>query len=169
MVPEKMETLAQAFIRAAGADEEAMLMKPGAAGLHVLLANTYFPVDFEELQELYDKETFTGDTSFTWENFTVFATKLGWEAELEEKKHADATFVCIVDERMERLQFPLMLPDEMIVPLEPEEAEDIIGIGKVLNASVVQGAVVREWGKYKQEQKGSSAGATFGTWVRQYY
>ena len=158
----------QAFIRAAGAEQDAMLIKPGVAGLHVLFGSTYFPVDVEELQELYDKESFTGDTSFTMEEFTVFAAKLGWEAELEETKHADATFVCILDERMKRLQFPVVLPEEMIVSVEPEEVGDIICMGKLLNASVVQGAVDREWEKYKQGPKGSNEDATFGTWIRQY-
>ena len=118
------------------------------------------------LEELYEKETLPEDSSFTWKEFTTFATKLGWQLEEEEKKKAEAALLLVIDARAKRLEFPLVQPEEMFGSVDLEEAEDIICLGRKVNFSSLQAVVEREWEKYKH---GTAEHATFGTWVRQYY
>ena len=161
-----MVTLSEAFSLAAGTEEEAILKNSGITGLHILFAGTFFPMSVADLEELYEKETLPADTSFTWEEFTTFATQLGWQLEEETKKKADATLLLVIEERAKRLEFPLVHPEEMIGSVAPEEAKDIICLGRKVNSAALQTIVESEWDKYQQ---GPMEHATFGTWVHQYY
>ena len=117
-------TLKKCFESADGEENGAVLEKPGAGGLAVLLISENFKVTHDEVQKVMDDHNWPDDHTFTWADFLVLAEGLRISPTLaDEEETAEveqdaqnateiAHIVDVVAERLARNEVPAVLPVE---------------------------------------------------------
>ena len=117
-----MSTLRDAFNKAAGDGEAAVLMSPGSSGLCVLFSSIRMAVNVEDIESIHAEVPLPVDYSFTWDELRSLATRLGWQEEIdpteldateEEESHAAGACVDTISERAERHEFSVARPREL--------------------------------------------------------
>ena len=176
-----MSTLREAFISAAGGEEDAVLTSPGSAGLFVILQSINMPVSVEDIDSIYKEESWPEDYSFTWDEFRSLATRLGWEEAIDpaellaaasEESNALAALVDTIAERTERKEFPVVRPEELAASADTKDADDIVRFCKRVEATQLQSYIDMHWQKYMEGNPGDTAlpiRVQRAHWIREHY
>ena len=111
------EALREIFFEVCSQNDDSILHAPGSAGLSVLLSSAGYTAETADFEKVMAREGWSEDHSFDFDDFCKLYHEVAWSS------LSFGHLVHSIQDRNQRSEFPLLLPEESA---ETEEAQDLL-------------------------------------------